>query len=171
MKLTSAIAGAIVGVALGVAGTAFCISPATRHRIHAEFDNPVQAGSNDRFEDYVMCTGAASPNGRAQTDGVWLLDYRAGKLLGTIIDRNQGKITGWAELDLVKDFGIPPKQNVHFMMTTGMITQGQSALYVAETTTGKFSVYTLGGDPNQQQAGVTIRRHDTTSFRKAPTKN
>ena len=29
-------------------------------------------------------------------------------------------------------------------MTTGMITQGQAALYVAETTTGKFGVYTMG---------------------------
>ena len=28
------------------------------------------------------------------TDGVWLLDYRAGKLLGTLIDRGLGKIIG-----------------------------------------------------------------------------
>jgi hypothetical protein len=62
------------------------------------------------------------------TDGVWLLDYRSGKLLGTLIDRNQGKIVGWAEVDLTSEFGIPPRQNVHFLMTTGNITQGQAAL-------------------------------------------
>ena len=129
---------------------------------------PRQAqAANDRFEDYIMCTGAASIDPRNQTDGVWLLDYRAGKLLGTLIDRNQGKIVGWAEVDLVTEFGIPPRQNVHFLMTTGMIAQGQAALYVAETTTGKFAVYTMGQRPDGQ-AGVMIRKHDMVSFRQAP---
>ena len=36
------------------------------------------------------------------------------------------------------------------MMTTGYITQGQSALYLAETTTGKFGVYTMGPGANGQ---------------------
>jgi len=102
-------------------------------------------------------------NPRIQTDGVWLLDYRAGKLLGTVIDRNQGKIVGWAEVDLQTEFGIAPKQDVHFMMTTGYITQGQSALYLAETTTGQMGVYTMGPGPNG--SGVVIRRHDVTKYR------
>ena len=120
--------------------------------------------ANDRYEDYIMCTGAASSNPRLPTDGVWLLDYRAGKLLGTIIDRNQGKVTGWAEVDLVTEFGLPPRQNVHFMMTTGFVANGQAALYVAETTTGKFGVYTMSGRPDNQP-GVQIKRHDLVSFR------
>ena len=41
------------------------------------------AATCDRFEDYIMCTGACAVNPRSPTDGVWLLDYRAGKLLGT----------------------------------------------------------------------------------------
>ena len=53
------------------------------------------------------------------------------------------------------------------MMTTGNIAQGQAALYVAETTTGKFGVYTLGNDPTGVQQGLVIRRHDLTTFRKA----
>src|SRR5690242_20458033 len=83
----------------------------------------VQA-ANDRFEDYVLCTGAVAVTPRAPTDGVWLLDYRSGKLLGTVIDRNGGKIIGWAEVDLVTEFAIAPRQNVHFLMTTGNIAQG-----------------------------------------------
>ncbi|GIW82567.1 MAG: hypothetical protein KatS3mg105_4374 [Gemmatales bacterium] len=43
---------------------------------------PVQA-YNDRFNDFIMCTGPVSVTPQAQTDGVWLLDYRTGKLLGT----------------------------------------------------------------------------------------
>ena len=131
--------------------------------------HPAQA-ANDRFEDYIMCTGAVGITPRAPTDGVWLLDYRSGKLLGTVIDRSLGKIVGWAEVDLVSEFGIQPRQNVHFMMTTGNIAQGQAALYVAETTTAKFGVYTMGprldGVP-----GVAIRRHDLVPFRQAPKVN
>ena len=124
---------------------------------------PVQA-SNDRFEDYILSTGPVAVAPRAPTDGVWLLDYRAGKLLGTVIDRSIGKIVGWAEVDLVHEFAIQPKQNVHFMMTTGSIAAGQAALYVAETTTGKFGVYTMGPRPDGK-AGVVIRRHDLVLFR------
>ena len=125
---------------------------------------PVQAASNDRYQDYVMATGAVSINAKIQTDGVWMLDYKSGKLLGTVIDKAQGKIIGWAEVDLVAEFDVAPKQDVHFMMTTGYITQGQSALYLAETTTGKFGVYTMG--PGQNGVGIAIRRHDLASFRK-----
>lgn len=126
--------------------------------------------ANDRFEDYVMCTGTVTSTipGRfgvaSPTDGVWLLDYRSGKLLGTVIDRARGKILGWADVDLTTEFGIPPRQNVHFMMTTGNINYGQAALYVAETTTGKFGVYTMGPRPDAQ-AGIMIRRHDLVTFR------
>jgi hypothetical protein len=122
------------------------------------------ASSNDRYQDYIMCTGAVSVNPKVPTDGVWMLDYRGGKLLGTVIDRTTGKISGWAEVDLVTEFSIAPKQDVHFMMTTGTIAQGQAALYVCETSTGKFGVYTMGaGDTG----GVQIRRHDMTTFRAA----
>jgi hypothetical protein len=123
--------------------------------------------SSDRYEDFVMCTGAVSANGKSQTDGVWLLDYHAGKLLGTIIDRAQGKIIGWAEVDLVAEFGVQPKQPVHFMMTTGNIALGQAALYVAETGTGKFGVYTMT-HRQDGKTGVIIRRHDLVLFRQAP---
>src|SRR5205823_7607410 len=146
----------IVGVVFGGAGVAFLVSrPQT-----------VLAGSNDRHEDYVMCTGTVSLGPKVTTDGVWLLDYRAGKLLGTIIDKTQGKIMGWAEVDLVTEFGLPPRANVHFLMSTGKISVAQSALYVAETTSGKFGVYTMAprGDG---QGGVMIKRHDLVLFRQA----
>jgi hypothetical protein len=48
------------------------------------------------------------------------------------------------------------------MMITGSIAQGQAALYLAETVSGKFGVYTMGHDG---RTNVTIRRHDMTLFR------
>jgi hypothetical protein len=142
-----------VAAGLGVAATLFYGLPT----------QPAGAASNDRYQDYIMATGAVSVNPKIQTDGVWFLDYKAGKLLGTVIDRNQGKIVGWAEVDLATEFGLAPQADVHFMMTTGYITQGQSALYLAETTTGQFGVYTMGAGVSG--TGVVIRRHDMTRFR------
>jgi hypothetical protein len=148
--------GGVLALGLIVLGMGIGLSLATA--------NPVHAG-NDRHEDYIICTGAVAIQPRAQTDGVWLLDYRGGKLMGTVIDRNNnGKIVGWAEVDLVSEFNIPPREDVHFMMTTGQIADGQSVLYVAETKSGKFAVYSMG--PRQDnKPGVVIRRHDMVMFR------
>lgn len=144
---------ALCGFAVGVVGTL----------VYLGHTRPAGAASNDRYQDFIMATGAVSVNPKIQTDGVWLLDYKTGKLLGTVIDRNQGKIVGWAEVDLATEFGLAPRADVHFMMTTGYITQGQSALYLAETSTGQFGVYTMG--PDASGSGVAIRRHDLTKFR------
>ncbi len=143
------------GIAVGVVGAMFYLGQ----------PRPAGAASNDRYQDTIMATGAVSINPRVQTDGVWMLDYKAGKLLGTVVDRNAGKIVGWAEVDLRGEFELKANADVHFLMTTGYITQGQSALYLAETSTGKFGVYTMG--PGSNGTGVVIRRHDMTTFREA----
>jgi len=123
-----------------------------------------EASTHDRYADYIMVTGPASITPTIPMDGVWLLDYSTGKLLGTIIDRSTGKISGWADVDLVAEFALQPKQDVHFMMTTGNISVGQAALYVAETKTGKFGIYSMGPRPDGQP-GVAVRRHDLSFFR------
>ena len=53
---------------------------------------------------------------------------------------------------MVSEFGLPPRADVHFLMTTGQIANGQAALYVAETTSGKFGVYTMGMRPTASRA-------------------
>jgi hypothetical protein len=144
----------LVGMVLGAMGVAAWFMKAP----------PAMAGSNDRHEDYILCTGSVSTNLRAPTDGVWLLDYRSGKLLATVIDRDHGKIGGWAEVDMAAEFGLAPRADVHFLMTTGQIATGQAALYVAETTSGKFGVYTMAMR-SDGQAGVIVKRHDLATFR------
>jgi hypothetical protein len=144
----------VVGMALGALGVAAYVAKLPR----------AAAATADRHDDFIMCTGTVTTNPQSPTDGVWLLDYRSGKLLGTVIDRDKGKIRGWAEVDLVAEFGLAPRADVHFMMTTGQISIGQAALYVAETTSGKFGVYTMGARPDGQP-GLVIKRHDMTTFR------
>ena len=153
MRSTNAIGLIAIGLAVGMSAAVFYLGQ----------PRPAVAASNDRYQDYIMATGAVSVNPKVQTDGVWLLDYKSGKLLGTVIDRTQGKIVGFAEVDLTAEFNLQAKADVHFMMTTGYVTQGQSALYLAETSTGQFAVYTMG--PGQNGNGVVIRRHDMTKFR------
>ena len=146
----------VCGLVAGVCATAFYFgSPRT-----------VGAARSDRYQDYVMVTGAVSINPRIQTDGVWLLDYRSGKLLGTVIDKNLGKIVGWAEVDLAEQFDVSPKADVHFIMTTGYVTQGQAALYIAETTSGKFGIYTMG--PGTTGVGVSTASSWVHAARSAP---
>jgi hypothetical protein len=156
MRQMQFFAGIACGIAVGLG--ALWLMPSSPREL--------RAASGDRYQDYVMVTGAVSINPRIQTDGVWLLDYKSGRLLGTVIDKQIGKIVGFAEVDLATEFGVEPRQDVHFLMTTGYITQGQSALYIAETTSGKFGVYTMG--PGTNGAGLVIRRHDMTNFRQAP---
>ncbi|MFO0938262.1 MAG: hypothetical protein U0798_17290, partial [Gemmataceae bacterium] len=104
--------GLAIGAGAGVIATTMFLGTA----------RPVGAAASDRYGEYVMVTGAVSINPRVQTDGVWMLDYRSGKLLGTVIDKTQGKIVGWAEVDLTGEFNVKAYQDGHFMMTTGYVT-------------------------------------------------
>jgi hypothetical protein len=156
VKYAGQVVWLFMGVLVGGLAVAFWLKPT----------QPVYANT-DHYEDYIIATGACMVQPKVPTDGVWLLDYKGGKLLGTVIDRVQGKIVGWAEVDLVNEFGIPPHSNVHFIMTTGIINQGQSALYVAEVVSGKFGVYSMSSRPDGQ-AGVQIKRHDLVMFRATP---
>ena len=146
----------VVGVLAGLAGGWFLFSSG-REAI----------AGDTRYGDYIMTTGPASVGlVGPDLDGVWLLDYRGGRLLGTVVNRVTGTVGGWAEVDLTKEFNLPPGADAHFMMTTGKITPGQAALYVAEVNSGQFAVYTM--IPSEGPAlsfGIQIRRHDLTRFR------
>lgn len=157
MKDSSRLLWLATGLLLGLVGTLLALRSPGEAR-----------AANDRHEDYILCTGAVGITPRAPTDGLWLLDYRTGKLQGTVIDRVAGKLVGWAEVDLLHEFDLAPRQNVHFLMTTGNIAQGQAALYVAEVSSGKIGIYTMGPRPDGM-AGVAIKRHDLGFFRAPPT--
>jgi hypothetical protein len=141
------------GLIVGVTGTTYFM----------QTPRPALAG-NDRHEDYIIATGSVMLGQNFVEDGIWLLDYRAGKLLATVVDRNFGKMKPWTEVDLVQEFNIAPKQNVHFMMTTGTTLNGQTPLYITETNTGRFAVYTMLGRTDGRP-GVMVRKHDAAVYR------
>lgn len=144
----------LVGVVLGGVGMTLFVG-----RWHE-----ARAGATDHSGDFILCTGSVTNIPGIPTDGVWLLDYRTGELLATMIDRNTGKTMGWAQVNLLSEFGLHNHDNAHFLMTTGIITENQAALYVAETTSGKFGIYTMARRVGYVN-GMVIKRHEISSFR------
>lgn len=154
MKLSSRLLWLSTGLVMGIIGTGLALAPFPR----------TQAASNDRFEDCIMCTGPVGGIPRTLSEAVWLLDYRSGRLLSTVIDRNIGQIIGWADMDVATEFAIAPRQNAHFMMTTGMTALGQAVLYLVETTSGKIGVYSMGASA-QGNGFAIFRQVPPQSFR------
>lgn len=147
-----------LGLGLAIGTTAMLVA-------HRPASRPALAYT-DHTEDYVMTTGqmqiGLGPGPNNVADGIWILDYRAGKLLGSIVDPNLGRVRSWDAVDLIQDFGIAPKQNVHFLMTTGTTIKGHTPLYLAEVNTGRMAVYGMMPAPNGL---MMIRKFDFTTFR------
>lgn len=121
--------------------------------------------ANDRWQDFALATGAiqAGPMGHDQ-DGVWILDGKSGKLYASSISRLTGKVLAWAEVDLVREFGLNSAGEGRFLVTAGQVGRGASVLFVAEVTHGRLGVYSMSLAEGQNP-GVIVRRHDLVAFR------
>jgi hypothetical protein len=132
------------------------------------------AQGGDRWDESILTTGPAwikySQGSKIQVtqDAIYFLDYRAGKLLGSVPSMRQevgsSKILdSFAERDLVADFklDIDTGPRPHFLMSTGSMgsTSGNSygdgwaPLFVFETTTKQVAVYKI----QQQMLGITSK--------------
>ncbi|MCS7017158.1 MAG: hypothetical protein RMJ19_03030 [Gemmatales bacterium] len=120
--------------------------------------------ANDRWQEYALATGAiqAGAVGHDQ-DGIWILDGKRGKLYASSVSRLTGKILAWAEVDLLAEFGMRSANEARFLMTTGQVGRGASVLFVAEVTSGRLGVYSMGLAEGYNP-GVIVRRHDLANF-------
>jgi hypothetical protein len=112
------------------------------------------AAGGDRWNERAVTTGVVSVQ-RDKGGAVWneealyVLNKSKGLLLAAVPDYKQSVnsmkiLSDFAERDLVKDFGLEPGSNPHFLMTTLAIgTQGQgwSPLLVMETESGQVATY------------------------------
>jgi len=151
----------IVGLAIGW-GLAGPRTPALR------------AFGGDRWDESVLTTGPAfvkyNEGSKIQVsqDAIYFLDYRAGKILGTVPAMRQlgGEtryLSAFAERDLVADFKIDTDTGArpHFLMTTGSMASGAgntygdgwAPLFVFETTTRQVAVYKI----QQQMIGASTQ--------------
>ncbi len=136
----------IIGVFMGWGLASF--RPASLH-----------ASAGDRAGESIVATGPVlvrydeAAKGPVALDALYFLDYKGGRLLGTVPSFRQTTtatrlLEPFSERDLVADFkleldgGTRPR----FLMTTGSIgpdSAGWAPLYVFETTTSQVGVYRM----------------------------
>jgi hypothetical protein len=129
------------------------------------------AHGGDRWDESILSAGPTfiryneGTKVQVAQDALYYLDYRAGKLLGTIptIRMSVGAskvLDTFAERDLVADFklDLDTMARPHFLMTTGSMSTGTGGtygdgwapLFVLETTTRQVAVYKI----QQQMVGA-----------------
>ncbi len=120
---------------------------------------PILAGGGDRSGESIVVTGPVmihyDQGSKVQIplEAIYILDYKAGRLLGTIPSLHGTVGTSrylgtFAERDLAADFKLDldngPKP--HFLMSTGALgaySAGWAPLYVFETSTSQLVIYRI----------------------------
>jgi hypothetical protein len=126
----------------------------------------LRAAGTDRWDDRIVAAGPVTVryDDRLKTaltqDALYYLDYKGGRLLGTVPMYQQTGTTTrmidtFAERDLVADFKLDVEggPRPHFVMTTcqlGTYSLGWAPLFVFETETNQVATYRI-----QQQATAT----------------
>ena len=104
---------------------------------------PSYATATDHTDDFAIATGPLTP----ELEAVYLLDFKSGRLMGTVLNRQKGVFQHGYERMLTNDFGLSARQKPKFMMVTGMIQVATAqvpinhVLYVAEVNSGKMVAY------------------------------
>ena len=149
----------------------------------------IHASGGDRWDESVVTAGPTSirynDSSKVQVaqDAIYYLDYRSGKLLGTIPSyRPQAGstkvITGFAERDLVADFklDLDTGPRPHFLMTTGSLYTGSTSIYgdgwaplfVFESSTRQVATYRIKEQALGATANLTIELLEILPFGTKP---
>jgi hypothetical protein len=123
----------------------------------------------DRWGDKIVASGPVTVRyderlrAPLKQDALYYLDYRGGRLLGTIPSYQQSGATvklidTFAERDLVADFKLDTETGPkpHFLMTTceiGAYSMGWAPLFVFETETNQVATYRI----QQQSVGTSSK--------------
>lgn len=139
----------VVGVTLVVAGYAargvgpLAIPVWPETRLHA-----ATAAQNDT---YAMATGFIDE----EVEGVYLLNFLTGDLQCSVLSSrlpSMGKFIGLFKTNVIKDLGLDPSKQPAYLMVTGQATfprgggaaqPAMSAVYVLDTSSGRFAAYSL----------------------------
>jgi hypothetical protein len=119
----------LVGLVLGLGG--------------ALLVRPAQAVATDHSDEFAIATGFLS----TELEAVYLLDFKAGQLLGTVLNSQSGQFQDTYKRDLTKDFSLNPRQKPKFIMVTGAFRVAAAqvpvnhVLYVAELNSGRMGAY------------------------------
>ena len=104
---------------------------------------PSYATATDRNDEFAIATGQLTMS----LEAVYLLDFKSGKLLGTVMNQQSGQFQQAFARDLQQDFSLNTRQKPKFIMVTGAMQSARAqvpvnhVLYVAELNSGKMGAY------------------------------
>jgi hypothetical protein len=120
---------------------------------------PLRASASDHSGESIVATGPVhmqfdeTVKAPIPLEGLYFLDYKGGRLLGTVPSFRQTAVSTqlidtFAERDLVADFKLDTDvgPRPHFLMTTGTLgaySAGWAPLYVFETTSSQLAIYRM----------------------------
>jgi hypothetical protein len=106
---------------------------------------PAQATATDHADDFSIATGHVA----ADLEAVYLLDFKTGSLLGSVMNKQTGEFQQFYKRELAADFGLTAKAKPKFLMVTGAMQSARAqvpiyhVLYVAELNSGKLAAYAM----------------------------
>ena len=106
---------------------------------------PVQATATDHADDFSIATGHVT----ADLEAVYLLDFKTGSLLGSVMNKQTGEFQNFYKRELAADFDLKGKVKPKFLMVTGAMQSARAqvpiyhVLYVAELNSGKLAAYAM----------------------------
>jgi hypothetical protein len=104
---------------------------------------PSYAVATDHSDEFAIATGHLT----TELEAVYLLDFKSGSLLGTVMSRQTGEFQQFYRRELGTDFALNPRQKPKFIMVTGAMQSARAqvpvnhVLYVAELNSGKLGAY------------------------------
>jgi hypothetical protein len=118
----------------------------------------VDASATQGEDNFSIATGMIG-NG---IEGLYFLDYLTGDLRAVVLNRRTAKFSGFYQYNIQNDFNVSGSKNPKFLMVTGQVevprgrgpTQiGNSAIYIAEATTGQVNAYAIEWSSAKYAAG------------------
>jgi hypothetical protein len=110
---------------------------------------PLSAATADRNEKFGLITARVT----VDSEAVFVIDYLTGRLSGALLQRTRGAtaFVNFFYRNLAEDFKVGASSTPYYAVSSGIAEipnsggsqWGQSALYVAELTSGKVAAYAI----------------------------
>lgn len=123
----------------------------------------LHAVATDRQDSFAIATGHLDE----ETEAIYFLDFITGELKATALSPIVRKFFAAFDANVINDLGIDPARNPKFMLVTGdaifrqnggQIQPGNSAVYVAELTSGKVAAYAVPWSQAYSNSGRPIKK-------------
>jgi hypothetical protein len=140
---------------------------------------PTQAAATDRAGKFGLATvpvtsgmGAAGIT-TPESEGIFILDFLTGRMIGGVLNANNGKFSHSYAHNVFTDFNVNPDIDPNYaivggrmpMSPRGRLQLAAGVIYVAELSSGRVLAYGFPYEPNRPIMQGQLVRLDGFSFR------